>query len=125
MPTPKELRALTEQGKANRKNEAERLRKEEERKAREERMEKALKEQAEAQHQIANLERSMKLAAENGRDTVRVCQVYTQDPLALDGVPRILYFYFQKQEFRVQIIQEDGPDIREGPDYNYFITISW
>jgi hypothetical protein len=125
MPTPKELRALTNQGKADRAKQEELRRKEEERKAREARMEKAVKEQAEAQQYIANVEASMERTAKDGGESIRLNEVHTQDPLRLEGVPRIVYFYFQKKDFRVEIEQVDGPDIRQGPDYRYFIKVSW
>jgi hypothetical protein len=125
MTTPEELRAISEVGKKTKNAIEAAERKEEERKSRERRMEQIANDVAEAQKQISSLEFSMQRAAEDGRTSVRVRQVYAPAVDALGGIDEMLVKHFKKKGFEVDIETVDGPDIRFEPDYIHYLRISW
>jgi hypothetical protein len=125
MITPEELRVIAITNKTKREREEDLERKEEERIAREARMERALTDMIEAKRQIGNIECDMRWASERGKSSFTICKVYTTDSLHLEGVPNILYTYFEKQGFSMEIEEVNGPDNRFEPDHQYFIKVSW
>jgi hypothetical protein len=125
MTTPKELRALSEQGKKTKEKRDEEQRKEFDRRAREKRMEQAAKDHAEAARRIGNIECDMKWAAQDGRTSIKLGQVYTTLVSNLEGVDKIIADHFIKKGFEVDIEEVDGPDIRTEPDYIHYLVVRW
>jgi hypothetical protein len=125
MTTPKELRAISEQGKKDRSKREEEERKEFDRRAREKRIEQAAKDHAEAARRIGNIECDMKWAAQDGRNSIRVGQVYTTVVSSLESVDKIIADHFIKKGFEVDIDTVDGPDIRTEPDYLHYLVVRW
>ncbi len=124
MPTPAELRALTEQGKIDTAKREELERKEAEQKAREARMEKYAQDSAEANRQLINIEYDMTVAAKQGRHQMYLQKVHTSTYDRLEGVPRIIGDHLSKEGFAVTIVEEEDVNC-EGPCYDYYLAVSW
>jgi hypothetical protein len=142
MPTPAELRKISEAGKQKKQEKEAEERKKADVKAREAAREKALKLEAEAQRIIINVSSQLKWAADDGLFSARVysvptdelgCNVYTkklhgkdQNDYNLSGIAKRVFDHFKKEGFEVLIEEQDGPYDPEGPTPStYHIRVGW
>lgn len=125
MTTPKELKELTAKGKVEKEKREQIAAAELNQRWRKQLAEKAAKEQEEANKIINGLNPYMKAAASSGENSIRIIEVNSDSLNRLDGVALLLYNHFLKEGFELSIETVDGPNIYEGPDYDYFLKIVW
>lgn len=125
MPTPQELRAVTEKAAVAKARREELEAKEEARKARELAREQAVQDHIEANKQIIAFEHAMKIMAEDGQDYLKLFAVNNSEISALTGVQHLVFDYFSNKNFLVDIRCFTEQDKNLGSYTKQWLVVSW